>query len=211
VAATPQRPYPPYGASPNYVAPAIGPNGQHITINTGISPNQVTWNMRSAFNVAALNCLQPQHVQILDGYKHLLTTHKKKLWDVNLKVDAEFRSKYGARFVAPREGYMTQVYNYFAFPPTIAKFCDAVQAMSLESMTVKSADLDAFAARSLPALEVVFEEFFDSYDKYKLDLAAWDAKYGALYGPQSTTSTSQLTLPVSPSPAAAPALPVAKP
>lgn len=199
------------GASPNYVSPRLGPDGQHVTINTGISPNQVTWNIRSAFNVAALNCLQPQHVQILDGYKNLLTTHKKKLWDVNLKVDAEFRSKFGSRFVAPREAYMTQVYNYFAFPPTLMNFCDAVQRMSLESMTVKSADLDAFAARHLPALEAVFEDFFDKYDRYKLEKAAWDAQYGSLYPPQPATSTSQLILPPAQTPVAAPTSSVAKP
>lgn len=168
--------------------PPMGPDGKHVTINSGISPNQVTWNLRSAFNVAALNCLEPQHAQILEGYKNLLTAHKKKLWDVNLKVDAEFRAKNGARFVAPREAYMTQVYNYFAFPPTLAKFCDAIQAMSLESMTVKSADLDAFAARSLPVLETVFEDFFRQYDQYRLDLAAWNAKYGQAYAAQSGTS-----------------------
>ncbi|MET0588904.1 MAG: hypothetical protein ABWZ75_10330 [Novosphingobium sp.] len=199
------------GASPNYVSPRLGPDGRHVTINTGISPNQVTWNIRSAFNVAALNCLQPQHVQILDGYKNLLTTHKKKLWDVNLKVDAEFRSKFGSRFVAPREAYMTQVYNYFAFPPTLMNFCDAVQTMSLESMTVKSADLDAFAARHLPALEAVFEDFFDKYDRYKLEKAAWDAQYGSLYPPQPATSTSQLILPPAQTPVAAPTSSVAKP
>jgi hypothetical protein len=176
------QPYPPQGASPNFMTPRLLADGNHLTVNTGITTNQMTWNLRSAFNVAALNCLLPQHEQILVGYKNLLTTHKKKLWDVNLKVDAEFRAKNGPRFVVQREAYMTQVYNYFAFPPTLMQFCDAAQAMSLESMAVKSADLDAFAARSLPVLEAVFENFFKRYDQYKLERAAWDAQYGAQYG-----------------------------
>ena len=45
--------------------------------------------------------------------------------------------------------------------------------------TVKSADLDGFAARSLPSLERVFLEFYRSYDQYRTDLTAWQAKYTA--------------------------------
>ena len=44
--------------------------------------------------------------------------------------------------------------------------------MSNEAATVKSADLDSFAARNLPVLERIFLRFFLSYDQYKVDLAA---------------------------------------
>jgi hypothetical protein len=42
-------------------------------------------------------------------------------------------AKYGAKdYIRTRETYMTQVYNYFAYPPTLTHFCDAALVMSRE-------------------------------------------------------------------------------
>ena len=168
---------PPRGASPHLVAPPINAAGVRQTVNAGISTAQTTWNLRSAYNVAALNCMQPQHAQIVVNYRAFLKAHGRKLTAVNKAVDDEFKGRFGARFIGPRELYMTQVYNYFALPPTLSSFCDAALAMSTEATTVKSADLDSFAARSLPTLEQVFLRFYTSYDQYRADLSAWQAKY----------------------------------
>lgn len=179
VVVIPPQPQPPRGASPNLVVPPVDALGVRQTVNTSISEAQTLWNLRSAYNVAALNCLQPQHAQIVVGYRAFLKTHAKKLTATNKKIDGEFRQKHGASFIRPREAYMTQVYNYFAFPPTLPAFCDAALAMSNEAQTLKSADMDAFAMRTLPALDRVFDEFFRSYEQYRADLAAWRARYAA--------------------------------
>jgi hypothetical protein len=92
-------------------------------------------------------------------------------------VNTEFRKRYGASFVRPREKYMTQVYNYYAFPPTLNNFCDAALAVALESKTVKPAGLTAFAVKSLATLDKVFDTFYLSFEQYRADAAAWDAKY----------------------------------
>jgi len=179
VVMVPPQPTPPGGASPNLATPQMDAMGARHTVNYGITTAQTTWNLRSAYNVAALNCLDPKHAQIVVNYRAFLKTQARKLATVNLAVDKEFRDRNGPRFVAPREAYMTQVYNYFALPPTLPAFCDAVLAMSNEAATVKSADLDGFAARSLAELERVFLRFFLSYDQYKVDLATWQVKYTA--------------------------------
>jgi len=183
--ATPMRPYPPLGASPNYVLPPLAPDGKRVTVNTGISAKQQTWNMRAAFNVAALNCLRPQHAQILDGYKAFLNNHKRELLSTYKAVEGEFKAKHKSKGLFERDLYMTQVYNHYAFPPTLMEFCDGILAMSLESAAVKSSDLDAFAATRMPILENIFQNFYAQYDRYKIDLAQWDAQYGAMYGPQA--------------------------
>lgn len=185
-------PYPPMGASPNFVVPPVDAAGVRQTVNLGISPAQKTWNLRSAYNVAALNCQRPEHAQIVVNYRSFLKAHARKLTSVNTAVDTEFRSRHGAGFIRPREAYMTQVYNYFALPPTLPAFCDAALAMSNEALPVKSADLDAFAAASLPRIENVFLEFFNSYDQYRADLAAWQARYRptAIVPPATTVTTS---------------------
>lgn len=173
----PPRPTPPIGASNHMVIPPVGPDGVRQTVNANLTELQRTWNFRSAYNVAALNCQKPQHASIVVGYRAFIRKHARGLTTANRGVDTDFRAKYGARFIAPRETYMTQVYNYFAYPPTLDAFCDAAQAMSTSAQAVATKDLNTFAAAELPRIEQVFENFFRAYDQYRLDAAAWDAKY----------------------------------
>lgn len=173
----PPRPLPPLGAAAGLAVPAIGPNGVRLTVNAGITPAQTIWNLRSAFNVAALNCQKPEHADILAGYKKFLTVHKTGLAKANKAVDGEFKARHGASWIRPREAYMTQVYNFYAYPPTLTNFCDAALIVARESMAVKPVDLPAFSTRSLAALESVFDSFFRAYDQYRADAAAWDSKY----------------------------------
>lgn len=169
--------------------------GVRQTVNAGISSAQTTWNLRSAYNVAALNCLDPKHAQIVVNYRAFLKTQLKPLAAANKAVDAEFKTKFGPRFIPPREAYMTQVYNYFALPPTLPSFCDAALAMSAEAATIKPADLDGFSARALPQIEAVFLQFYRSYEQYKDDLAGWQAKYTS---PAVAPPPVAITLPAAP-------------
>jgi hypothetical protein len=173
----PPRPYPPVGAPSRMTIPTLGPDGVRQTVNAHLTPNQTLWNFRSAYNVAALNCLRPEDAEIVVGYRAFLKKHARALTAANRGVDAEFKGKYGARFVAPREAYMTQVYNYFANPVTLRAFCDATVTMSRSLQLVPPADLPGFSAVELPKIEQVFEAFFRAYEQYRADAANWDAKY----------------------------------
>ena len=44
-------------------------------------------------------------------------------------------------------------------------------------------DANAFAANNFAAFEAPFDNFFDAYEQYQRDSAAWDQQYGATYGP----------------------------
>jgi hypothetical protein len=178
VVAIPYRPQPPGGASPNFRSPPLGPDGLYPSVNRKISPSQIVWNLRSGFNVAALNCSRTDFPEITDGYRAFLRIHARGLAAANRSVDAEFRARYGARFVAPREKYMTEVYNHFALPMTVNDFCKAVSVVSAEAASVPVTQLQAFAARSLPSIEIVFDDFYHRYEQYRIDVAAWDARYG---------------------------------
>lgn len=180
--AVPSRPVPPRGASPAMVIPAVATNGVRQTVNANLTPAQRTWNLRSAYVVASLNCLGPQYASILDGYKNFLKVHSGDLKSVNSRVESEWRAREGSGFKRARDSYTTQVYNYFALPPTLPKFCNAAMDMSAASLSVPRGQLDNFAANQLPRLEAVFDEFYRSFEQYKVDVAAWDAQYGATYG-----------------------------
>lgn len=207
----PPKPKPPAGASGNLVIPPLDPSGLRQSVNRGISSTQMLWNLRSAFNVAALNCSDPKHAEILPRYRAFLKNYNATLAATNRKVDAEFKARYGAKFTAPREAYMTSVYNHFALPPMMNEFCNAALAVTsdLDAITppappapprnkgakavpakvptLKPAELEAFAVRSLPNIEVVYDDFYRRYEQYQRDLAEWNAKYGT---PTAQTGTS---------------------
>jgi hypothetical protein len=222
VVVIPPRPIPPDNASPNLaVPPVVDTTGLRYSVNRNISSAQTLWNLRAAYNVAALNCAEPARTEITTSYRAFLRANARTLAAANRQVDAEFRAKYGAGFVKPREQYMTFVYNGFAFPPTLPAFCNAALAMSRDIKAVKSADLRTFAATALPSIEIVFDDFRRRYVKFQTDVAAWDEQYLALYisryGPppgmavQSTASLPAVNpVPAAGTPAVA-SLPAANP
>lgn len=182
VVSIPPRPVPPDGASADMPIPLRDAFGIRQTVNYRLTPAQTTWNLRSAFNVAALNCLEPQYQPIVIAYRSFLKTNAKKLTATTKAIDGEFRKAYGATFRVEQDAYMTRVYNYFALPPTIEHFCDASLVMSQESLAVVPAELDAFSARWMQQYESVFDQFFLSYEAWQIASAQWDAQYGAVYG-----------------------------
>jgi hypothetical protein len=183
---------PPSGASANVPVPPLGPDGLRISVNRGISPAQSIWNLRSAFNVAALDCSETTFPDIAPAYRDFLKNFAKGLATTNRKIDAEFRAKYGSGYVAKREAYMTQVYNHDALPPTLDEFCKAIGAVGRDAVIVKPAELEPFAVRSLPNVEIVFDTFYRHYTQYQADLAAWQARYGdhsaATAGPMASAA-----------------------
>ena len=199
----PPKPYPPMRAAPNLVIPPVGLDGVRESVNARLSTAQTTWNLRSAWNVAALNCLKPEHAEILVGYKAYLKTHARALRAANLAVDAPFKKSAGIKgngWIRAREAYMTRVYNYYASPPTLPAFCDAVLTMSRAGMQVPVGGLDAFSAAELPKIEAVFESFFKAYEQYRTDLALWTARYAPpapvvvpTYSPYLAPTTSPTT------------------
>ncbi len=191
VVVIPQRPYPPQGAAPTFQTPPRDINGMRLTVNTNRSLAQTVWNLRSAYNVGALNCLKPEHAAILEGYRLFLTNNSRALSKINRDLEQEFKTLYGPDYIRARESYQTQVYNYFALPPTLPAFCDAVLAMSEQAKMVAPADMDSFAVTSLRQLDAVFGDFFDRFDRYRSDLAAWEARYGSSISLQQQAYSGQ--------------------
>ncbi len=117
VVVIPPMPAPPMGAQAEMTIPPLAADGQRRTVNYGISTSQAVWNLRSGYNVAALNCIEPQFVPILDGYKRFLKTYDKSLAKASKEIDRSFQSQLkGRAAIVARETYQTQVYNFFSLP-----------------------------------------------------------------------------------------------
>jgi len=184
VEAVPYRPLPPGGAHYVMNLPARGPDGRRVTVNSNVSGDQLVWNLRSAWNVAALNCLAPEYQPILDGYRAFLTQNVKGLKAVNDRIEKSYTSRFRVKrdAIVARDGYTTQVYNFFAEPAARAGFCRAALDMSNRALAAPPTDPLAFAQANFDGLLMPFEQFFDEYEQYQRASAEWDAKWGTLYG-----------------------------
>lgn len=180
VVVIPPMPTPPMNAPVNMTIPPLDAAGVRHTVNYGISTSQAVWNLRSAYNVAALTCIEPQFAPILDGYKRFLKVYAKSLDNANKEIDASFKSQFPGRAgIVARESYQTQVYNFFSLPPVDSGFCKAAMEVSTELATVDATQFEAYSFGGLAKLEAPFKDFFNVYEQYKADLAAWQARYGA--------------------------------
>lgn len=211
-AVSPAKPVPPGDAPTNLAIPAVGPDGVRHTILVDQSETLKLWDLRSAFNVAALNCNAPQFAVIARAYRAFLANHADALAAANRSVDAEFQHRYGPKFIAQREVFLTQLYNYFAHPATKARFCAEAAEMSEDSGFVTNEDLPDFSKRHLGHFMQAYEDFYRSYEKYRSDLADWNAHYGSGAPPQASTPVPPPVAPVAPVapvlvPVAAPAPP----
>jgi hypothetical protein len=184
VEAVPYRPIPPGGASYMMTIPPVGLDGRRVTVNTGLTEDETLWHLRSAWNVAALNCMDPIHAPILEGYGAFLKQQSRKLAAANTAIDKAYRQEHGSRSdaIKAREAEMTQVYNYFALPPTLGSFCNAALQLASEYMVSPPEDLNQFAVTGIQRFEAVFDQFFREYEQYRIDSAAWDAQYGERFG-----------------------------
>lgn len=184
VEAVPYRPLPPGGAHYVMDIPPRGPDGRRLTVNSNLSDDQLVWNLRSAWNVAALNCAGPEYQPIIDGYRAFLTRNVKSLKAINDRLEKSYASRSRTRREAmvARDGYVTQVYNFFAEPGARASFCRVTLDMANRALAAPPTDPLAFARANFDGLLVPFDQFFTEFEAYERAAADWDAKWGALYG-----------------------------
>jgi hypothetical protein len=142
----------------------------------GLDEDETIWHVRSGWNVAALDCIGGQYRPVLTGYAAFLKTYARELAAVNRRIEAKYRNS------AARDARNTRVYNYFATPAAIGSMCPVALAVANEWLKAPSRNLSTFARATLPRYDAVYLDFFNAYDRYRADSAAWDAKYGALYG-----------------------------
>lgn len=173
----PPRPAPP-GIAAGLAIPARAPDGNYETINRGIDAAQALWHVRAALNVAALGCRGPDEAALIASYNGLLKAHKAPLAAANTAVMKSYRQQFGARWQQPHDVYMTRLYNFFSQPWAQRAFCPTAAAVIADAQTVPAAGLTGWAPAALARLEAPFTDFYRRWEAYKVDLAAWEARYG---------------------------------
>ena len=180
----PYRPIPPRGAAYRMDIPARNAAGQRLTVNHDLDESETVWHMRSAWNVAALNCLGPNDKQITDAYGAFLKKFPNGLAAANRELDQRYRNQFGAgnAGIRAREEHSTQVYNYFTLPGARTDLCAVARQVAADFENWEGDDVKAYSALHLPLFEKTYLDFFDEYERYQTASAEWDRLYGAEYG-----------------------------
>ncbi len=188
----PVMPLPPAGASATMKIPPLGFDGVRATPNRGLSPDETIWNLRSAINVAALNCRGPIWDEITANYNKLIGVHKVKLAAATKAVDKEYTVRYpGQNALRVRDTKSTDLYNYFALPPIKQEYCDTSLAKTRELLVLPPASLTQYAVGALGDIDGIFIRFFDAYAQYERDLADWNQRFA----PRPTVVTAPIPAP----------------
>lgn len=190
----PAMPLPPGGAASSTKLPAFGADGVRITPNRNLSREEQIWHFRAALNVAALNCQGPVWGEIAQNYNRYIALHKARLSQTNLAVDNEYRKRYpGQNALRVRDQRMTELYNFFAFPPVRAEYCNAALTKSREVIALPLTALPEYSIGALTDVDGIFLRFYAAYEQYQRDLADWNLRYGPQPAPAVVTTTAAPT------------------
>jgi hypothetical protein len=108
----------------------------------------------------------------------------KSLKALNDRIEQSYTSRFKVRrdAMVARDGYTTQVYNFFAEPAARAGFCRAALDMANRALAAPPTDPLAFARANFDGLLMPFDQFFTEYEAYQEASSAWDAKWGPQFG-----------------------------
>ena len=200
-----ERPVPPLGAVPTLRIPPIDPvTGKRPSPNQNLSEIGTIWNFRSAFNVAALNCVPPTYASVNEYYSTFLTQMKRPLAKANTGLDAEYRARNPGvsanTALRLRDTASTEIYNYYSLPPMMPQFCALMLQKGPQAAALTEDQLYPFAKQALEDIDAIYAKFYDDFEQYQRDLAEWESVQGV----RGNMFNSGVLKPATP-PAAAPA------
>ncbi|MFZ3483238.1 hypothetical protein [Sphingomonas sp. 3-13AW] len=164
-------PTPPSGSATGLNTPTALPDGSYPTPNRALSSAGAVWHLRSALNVAALQC-NVSDPSVVAQYNALIKTQAKTLAAAYKALSGEYR-KGGGDWEDRFDDSMTRVYNFFAQPPVQKAFCDRAVPMMTAAAALPAGGFESFAAGALAQLDQPFVDFYRRYDMYRVELAAW--------------------------------------
>lgn len=170
-------PRPIEGVAATYRTPGRDAAGRYLTPNRELSPEETTWHLRVALNVAALGCRGPEERTTVAAYNGLLTTGRAQLAAAAIGMERRYQVKFGAKWRAAHDDAMTRLYNFFAQTGGQAEFCTEARTVLAEVQAVGPETLPAYASTALPRLEAPFLAFYARFDAYAEEYAAWRGRH----------------------------------
>jgi hypothetical protein len=125
----------------------------------------VTWNLRAALNVAALQCQFEPTLLTLDNYNALLKDHGAELNTSLTTVQKYFTRTNKDKKVAQVEfdRYGTRVYSSFSTVSGQLTFCQTAAAIGHDALFVKAGDLSDLAMDRMRELRASLSPWGEQY------------------------------------------------
>jgi hypothetical protein len=175
--AIPPRPVSPGFAAETQKVPVRDATGRYVTINSGIAGERAFWQLKTGLNVAAIGCRGSDEAALVSAYNQIIKSHTRTIQAAEKKVIADLARENRTTGVKERDRLSTQLFNYFAQPPAQNDFCRRAANLAKTVATTPSAQLYANATEQLATLDQPFTDFYAAFERYKVDAAAWDARY----------------------------------
>ncbi len=118
----------------------------------GLRDSDAIWQVRSALNVAALNCRKQAHAAITSNYNLMLKRQRAVLAAAYAAEQEVFRRDFGKRWQSAHDAHATRTYNLFAQQSLRPRFCDLATRISSRASSVEETAFPAFAMISLSRL-----------------------------------------------------------
>lgn len=173
----PPRPLPPGNAALTQILPGRALDGRFVTANSNITGDRAFWQMKIGLNVAAIGCRGLEETTLISAYNNIIKTHGKVIKSTEKSVITQLGKDNKTNGIAARDKLSTQLFNYFAQPPAQRGFCVRANEIAQIVSSTPTAQLIEQAPAHLARLDEPFNEFYQAYAQYQVDVIAWDAKY----------------------------------
>lgn len=182
VVVIPPRPLPPGFAATTQQLPPRDMAGRYVTLNSNVEGDRAFWQLKTGLNVAAIGCRGAEEATLVAAYNQIIKSHIRVIQATEKKVIGALGKANGTNGVKERDRLSTQLFNYFAQPPAQAEFCRRAVTLAQVVATAPSALLVTNAPAQLVTLDEPFTQFYEAFARYQVDVEAWDARYGTVYG-----------------------------
>ncbi len=132
------------GCASSKPAPIVKAPQQRPSNHAVAEPGEAVWHLRAGLNVAALSCRGRGRTGVAGAYAKLLGRHRILL----ASAYAGEQRRHGKGL----DRHLTQVYNRFAYQPSLGKFCTNAAAVADEALRMDSATLAGQARHLLGRL-----------------------------------------------------------
>ncbi|MGB3723764.1 MAG: hypothetical protein WA979_13230 [Pacificimonas sp.] len=176
----------------NYVLPVRIADGRFDTPNVDLTEQERLFHFRSAMNVAALSCRENPEVDLSNDYNKLIGKYRLTLAKANRTIEERFLREIDGGKRA-RDAHMTSLYNHFARPATLSKFCPVAERMLKEAVALPdtTAAITDYSQTATVELEKIYQAHFAAIEEYQVSYRKALAANGQPVPPIATAAVAE--------------------
>jgi hypothetical protein len=126
------------------------------------------WSLRSALNVAALQCQFSPFLATVRNYNDLLKQHDSEFANAYKALETHFRRHDGAAGRRTFDSFTTRMYNSFSALDAQISFCGEAGRIGREALAVPHGDVRNFAIAAVQRLRAALVAQPDPYRQLQL-------------------------------------------